>query len=420
VIRLQRAHVRSAGPALAALVAASLAAAGPTDAAVTTYSNPLDRQLEVFLGAQTNYDDNLFRLPAHLSTQAAGLGADVSRVDRIDVVSAGVSYSWLPRLQDFEVAAGLSYNRFANNTSLNNTSRYAKLEWNWRLAERWSGRAGANYEQLLANFANNHFFAKDILQTAAYFGSIDWQIGSHLFLDANARHTTTTHSAVARQYENYAADSGGFGVNYLTQDADEFGWEYRYTHGSYPHNVELTGIPFNQRYDESTSGLHVKYMLTGKTTFEGSVGILKRDYPSSTIGDFSGDVWHAGVTWAPGAKTQIVFDAWRQLTAYLDSQSDYFVSNGFSIAPTWNPTEKLSFSVKYSRDRDRYIGTSLGPTSLPDARHETVASGKLTAVWTPIDRLRVTAAYRFERRRSTESLFTYGDNLESLDVRFVL
>ena len=384
------------------------------------YSNQLNRQLEIFVGAQTNYDDNLYRLPAYLSTQAAGLGPDASRADRIDVATVGFSYEWLPRVQAFEVKAGLSYNHFANNGALNNTSRYAKFEWDWRLADRLSGKVGANYEQLLANFANNHFFAKDVLQTSGYFGQVDWQIGSRLFLNANARHSATTHSADARQYEDYAANIGGFGATYITQTGNEFGWEYRYTHGSYPHNVELTGVPFNQRYDESTSGLRVKYMLTGKTNFEGSAGYLKRNYPSSVMGDFSGYVWHAAVTWSPGAKTQVVLEGWRQLTAYLDSQSDYFVSTGASIAPTWNPTEKLAFSLKYSRDRDRYIGTSLNLAFVPDARRETVGSGKFIAAWTPIDRLRISATYKFERRRSTESLFTYDDNMETLDVRLLL
>jgi hypothetical protein len=405
---------------IAALVMAPVVHAGALDGSPVYTAGPPERQLEIFVAAQTNYDDNLYRLPANLSTQAAGLGADSSRADRMDVASLGFGYEWLPGAQLFKANAGAAYNRFANNGILNNTSRYAKLEWDWRLLDRWSGKLGANYNQSLANFANNHFFAKDILQTSGYFGEIDWQLGAHLFLNANARRSSTTHSAVLRAYEDYDANAGGTGIRYVTDIGNEFGWEYRYTHGSYPHNAQLTGIPFGQKYDESTSGLHMKYMLTGKTSFEGSAGYLKRDYPLSSIGDFSGSVWRAAVTWAPGAKTQVVFSAGRQLTAYLDSQSDYFVSNAVSIAPTWTPTTKLSFALQYSRDRDRYIGTS--PTAAPvsDTRRETVSSGKFIATWDPTELLRVTASYRFERRRSTVDLFTYDDNLETLEVRFML
>jgi hypothetical protein len=405
----------------ALLLAPAVVYAGPADQGTAAYTAAqADRQLQVFIAAETNYDDNLYRLPANLSTQAAGLGADSSRMDRIDVASLGLSYDWLPHAQIVKAGAGVAYNRFANNGILNNTSRYAKLAWDWRLADRWSGKLGANYNEALANFANNHFFAKDVLQTSGYFGEIDWQLGAHLFLSANARRSSTTHSADARVYEYYIANAGGTGIKYVTEGGNEFGWEYRYTHADYPHNTQVTGIPFDQKYTESTSGLHVKYLLTGKTRFEGSAGYLKRDYPTSNYGDFSGNVWRAALTWAPGAKTQVVFNAWRQLTAYLDSQSDYFVSNGVSIAPTWAPTTRLSFALQYSRDRDRYIGSSFVAAPLPDTRRETVASGKFIATWDPTELVRVSASYRFERRRSTVDLFTYDDNLGTIDVRFML
>jgi len=57
---------------------------------------------------------------------------------------------------------------------------------------------------------------------------------------------------------------------------------------------------------------------------------------------------------------------------------------------------------------------------VPDARRETVSSGKFIATWDPTELVRVTASYRFERRRSTVDLFTYDDNLGTIDVRFML
>ncbi|MFL6602487.1 MAG: outer membrane beta-barrel protein [Steroidobacteraceae bacterium] len=407
--------------AAALLLAPAVLYAAPPEPGTAAYTAAqADRQLQIFVAAETNYDDNLFRLPANLSTQAAGLGADSTRMDRIDVASAGLSYQWQPSAQTIKANAGAAYNRFANNGILNNTSRYAKLEWDWRLADRWSGQLGSNYTEALANFANNHFFAKDILRSSGYFGEIDWQLGPHVFLSANARHSSTTHSAAERVYEDYAANTGGTGVKYVTEAGNEFGWEYRYTHADYPHNAQVKGIPFDQKFAESTSGFHLKYLLTGKTQIEASAGYLKRDYPTSNYGDFSGSVWHTTLTWAPGAKTQVVFNAWRQLTAYLDAQSDYFVSNGVSIAPTWQPTTKLSFALQYTRDRDRYIGSSFVAAPVPDTRRETVSSGKFIATWDPTDLIRVTAAYKFERRHSTVDLFTYDDNLETIDIRFML
>jgi hypothetical protein len=57
---------------------------------------------------------------------------------------------------------------------------------------------------------------------------------------------------------------------------------------------------------------------------------------------------------------------------------------------------------------------------VPDARRETVRSGKFIATWAPAELLRITASYKFERRRSSVSLFTYDDNLTTIEVRLML
>jgi hypothetical protein len=76
--------------------------------------------------------------------------------------------------------------------------------------------------------------------------------------------------------------------------------------------------------------------------------------------------------------------------------------------------------LQYSRDRDRYIGSSFVAVPVSDTRRETVNSGKFIATWDPTELIRVSASYKFERRRSTVDFFTYDDNLETIDVRFML
>ena len=413
---------RSLGIAAVLAGAAALVFAGPIALAGPMEILPANgaaevavRPLQIVGTVQTIYDDNLYRLPSSLSPQDVGLGGNISRSDRIDTASAGVNLQWLPGAQAVTVSSGAAYNHFARNTALNNASGFAKIDWDWRLADRWSGKLSSHYEQTLANFANSHFFAKDVLHTYGYAGEIDWQIGSHLFLDANAQHSTTTHGADARQYENYVADTGGFGVGYLTEVGNQFGWDYAYTHGNYPRGTDLVGTQFGRRYDQSTSKFNLKYALTGKTTLQGDAGYLKRSYPNFNTGAFSGTIWNAILTWNPGAKTQVAVNTGRQLTAYLDSQSDYFVSNATGVSLAWSPTLKLSFGLKYSHDRDRFIGTALG-VAVSDTRHETVDTGRFTSTWSPTDNLSLTLGWGLERRKSTVSFLTYNDNSATLGV----
>jgi hypothetical protein len=388
-------------------------------AAADTPTQDASRPLQILASQQLVYDDDLFRLPADLSPAAAGLGQSASRQDLISSTSAGLNYKWTAGEQGALVNASTAYNRYAHNQQLDNLSVDAKGEFDWRLADKWFGAVGGSYDQALASFANNHYFAKDLLHTTGFYGDANWLVGYHFLLNANLHHTTTTHSVAVREYEDYVADYGGFGVSYATTAGNTFGWDYRYTRGSYPHNPLVGGLPFDQRYDENTSTFTVKYALTGKTVLDGSAGYLRHVYPESSSGNFSGVIWRADLTWSPGAKTQLIFSGGRQLAAYVDAESDYFVATSESVTAAWKPTEKLDFALKYARERDDYIGSNAG-LLVADTRQETINSGQLSATWSPTRILQVMLWYRLEHRISTLTLFTYDDDLAGAQLRLTL
>jgi hypothetical protein len=375
------------------------------------------RGLHFYVDAQSAYDDNLFRLPGSLNSQQVGQLPGAIRDERIDSGSIDMTGNWTAGLQAVVLDLQAQNNRFAHNTALDNTAADGKLEWDWRLTDRWSGKVGGNFDRALASFANNYFLGKDLLDTSGYFGEFDWRLGTHWVATATAKRTTTSHSAVIRKVDDYSSNSGAFDIDYTDSLGDVFGGEYRYANGLYPHEAEINGLPFDRSYHDSTTGFHITYLLTGKTTFRGSAGYLKRTYPNAVIGNFSGNIWRASLEWQASAKSDLLISAWRELNAYLDSQSDYFVSQGASIAPTWTPTEKLALSLTYSRERESYIGSNPGPLT-PAGRRDTVTSGQLAATWTPRRFLTATLSYRLARRQSDISALAFDDHIVSLNVRF--
>src|SRR5258708_26431485 len=124
--------------------------------------------------------------------------------------------------------------------------------------------------------------------------------------------------------------------------------------------------------------------MTEKTIFDASAGYLKRDYPSSAIGSFSGEVWRAALQWQPTPKTQLLVGAWQQLAADLTSQTDYFVDKGQSITPQWTPSEKVTVSASVAHDTNAYVGANpIGPIPtnvLGQARHDTATIQAAPAV----------------------------------------
>jgi hypothetical protein len=118
--------------------------------------------------------------------------------------------------------------------------------------------------------------------------------------------------------------------------------------------------------------------------------------------------------WRPTEKLQLRADGWRRLQAYVTAQSDYFVSKGGSIAPSWTASEKVVFAFRWSLEDQGYIP---GPgESLMGDRRDTLNLRQATLTYTPAHFLIVNLAYGYEKRDSNMVQYSYDDRLVSAKV----
>ena len=362
---------------------------------------------------QYSYDDNLYRLPSQFDI--AGVAAGSARLDRINTLSAGATGKLSYAHQVLGVDLRLDDNRFARNDSLNNTSGTAGLTWDWLLSPSLSGIAGADFTRSLAGFADNRFFAKDLVDTTEYFASAASRLTSRWGLKAELRQADTTHGADLRQVDDFHSRSGSAAIEYFLSADNSLGLDYRYIDAYFPRPATLQGALFDRNYRDSVGRVLAKYALSGELLLDASVGYLKRHYPGSGFGSFSGNIWRASLQWQVSGKTQVLLSGWRELTAYLDSQSDYFISQGGSIAPTWNPTERISVTMAASWTRQNYLSSSPSAILLA-SRLDRVRSGKASVDFAPRDWLTCELSYRYERRDSNRAQFVYDDGLASVTI----
>jgi len=110
---------------------------------------------------------------------------------------------------------------------------------------------------------------------------------------------------------------------------------------------------------------------------------------------------------------------WRQLTAYLEAQSDYYVSTGGSIAAVWAASDILALSVGATRENHDYINSS--PSAITFAsRYDRLSTEQARLVYSPTHYLTFKLAYRYEQRESNQAQFQYNDGVASASVTYMI
>jgi hypothetical protein len=390
----------------------------PLDVAV----GPVDEQaaeqrtdrLNLFVADDFSYDDNLYRVPASLTdTELAalpGIGPNPSRGDYIDSVSAGLGGEWLvANRQSLDLDLRADDNRYFRNTDLDNVSSADHLAWNWGLGSALSGSVGADYNRTLGGFVNTGIYSRDIVSRADYFASMRLQAGPHWGVFGGIMGQDFTLSEA--DYNNSHTKAVDIGTDYVTNASNRIGFDYRYTDDRSPNAANLNGVPFDPDYREDRARVLFNYLLSEKTTLDASAGYLRRDYPSTAIGSFSGEIWRASLQWQPTPKTQLVVGTWRQLNADLTSQTDYFVSRGGTIAPTWTASEKIAFTLSVTQEYQDYVGSNpvgVNPIEGP-LRRDTVSTQNVNMAYTLSRALTLSVTAGHENRESNYPQFEYKD-----------
>ncbi len=373
-----------------------------------------------YVGFQETYDSNVFRIPSNVTGTLSTILPDATRADSISTGTVGGVAQWELGRQAINFNVHADENHFARNTSLDFTSGDANVLWDWRLGGYFSGTAQVFYDRSLASFGETRFDGRDIVSSTDGLFSGRYQVGPHWAVYGDVRGSTVKHSAAAAEFDDFHDAAGDAAVEYATDVNDTFTAKYSYVKLTFPSDSIATTLPLD--YTEDSERFIVKYAFTDKTSVDAYAGYLKRAYPGSLIGSYSGLVWRANFIWQATEKTQIAVAAYHELHAYVDAESDYFKAVGYSIAPLWSATEKLSFALLLQEEKQNYIGTSnpidaVTPTTITlGAREAKVNAGQLTCIYLPRNPVSIVFFLRHEQRTSNQYTFTYTDNYASLSA----
>jgi hypothetical protein len=377
--------------------------------------NPPDPGFTWFVNYQAAFDSNLYRLPDSFpafSTPGAGI---TIRSDHIETTTFLATDYWVSGEQGVMTSVAASYNLYLTNKYLNNFSNNEHLLWDWKAGALLSGQVGIVHDSSLLDFAYSRVFAKDIIDSTKYFGNGDLQLSPDWIITAGVHQDVINHSLSESVAQNSRSQSGSVGLEFIPSETSSLELQYRYVRDMFPDQITNLNSAA-QDFHESTPYVLFNYAPSDKTNLVANAGYLHRVYIDEGLPAYSGDVWHASFRWRAFEKLEVASAIGRDLNAYIDAASDYFISKTVSIRLKWTPRDKLAFSMGSSWEHQEYaIGAKV--TRGIAGRVDEIRSENLIATYSPRVWISLSASAGLTKRESTDPLFSFNDHLIALDAK---
>ena len=214
------------------------------------------------------------------------------------------------------------------------------------------------------------------------------------------------------------SETARFGIEYGTPAATLIALEYGFMEASFPVSDRITGV--KSKFEQTMPLLRAAYTYSEKTRVNARIGYIDREFTTrDTNRQYSGATWNFKAYWEPRVQLYFDMELWRELRSYSDSESNYFVSTGVTLRPTWSPTPVMNFALALSAEDQDYRNSASPVFASPDlpGRNDDVKSAGLTWEYTPRDYLDIGLSYRWLDRDSNRELRVHEAEIASATIR---
>ncbi|MEP6875018.1 MAG: hypothetical protein ABI887_11685 [Burkholderiales bacterium] len=302
-------------------MAAALAAAASCGAWAADDPNPY------YIGASQEFahDSNVFRTPDPVPDYFSSTGL-IGGFDQ------------LISRQRLYANANVHYNKYKNQTSLDNTSYGVNAGWDWATIERLAGNFNVEANQALATFNGNSIQAtasRNLVKTDQFSTKVLWGGDGLINLTGAYSHSRVKYSAVEYLPSESSNDTSSLGVNYRLGEDLRVGLAYRFSRTKSPFAIPLVPNPVGpDDYGPNTSNgrnvdLTLDWRFTPKTHLYARLSQTRLTNSDANALDFNGTTGALIGSFAPTGK--LSFNASVARDAGLNTT--FFNANAAGTAP---------------------------------------------------------------------------------------
>ena len=316
--------------------------------------------------------------------------------------------------------AAVRYNRYRENTQLDNTAYGVDLGLDWETVQSLSGRVAYTIKENLARYGADQgplLTTKNLERSQQFIARGQYGAVSTLSLEALYVHRQLDYSAAQFAFQEFRQDAVRVGLLYRPGGLLTVGIGVRHTKGEYPFAiVPTTGATQADSFSRNDIDLTAAYVVTGQSTLNARVSYTKEKHDAVTARNLSSTTGAISWDYKPTAKlaftTEVIRDTGAETAFFGLSQSAVNgVGNNSTLSSTLAIRAVYEVSAKVQLEANgRYVERDLTNTQgggLPATGSDRYGEAKLGINWMPTRSLTFGCAYGREKRGTTSPL-SYG------------
>jgi exopolysaccharide biosynthesis operon protein EpsL len=339
---------------------AAVWAAQPLDAAAqippTLQTVPSQQfPLSLILGHSVTWDANVFRVPNSVNNPDISNGK-AGRSDKFTTTIIGMKFEKLYSLQRFELDVAEVATRYEKFNSLDRNAFNYRGAWQWQLSPRVGGVFSADHVQTVVGFADLALGQQQSQTTIDNrIATVDASLFGGWHLLAGAFNTQRQNSVPFQAVPNVDQNTGELGLRYITEAQNSIAFVARARRGVVPGQaVDFVNF-LDNAFTVRESEVNGTWAVSGKSSLIGRLSQIEYHYENIPQRDFSGTAGELRFVWTPSGRLTLTASALRAVLPWTpDTSTSYRVENTYTLAPTWQISDKTRLRASASRLETNY------------------------------------------------------------------
>lgn len=377
------------------------------------------------VGVDTSYDDNVFRLPSPEQARAF-LGTSVTS-DTILRTELGLDVDLRLSRQLISLTSNINKSEYNRFDQLNNIGKSFGLVWDWQLGNDFYGEVGALETEAFLGFNDLRTTSVNIRTDKQRFVRANWRLHPTWIANLSASTSTTENSLEILNFLNNDNEAFEAGVQYINPRGTRLSLAYRNSTRFYTNNTIDRQVFFGDENTKNEVILNASWEPTTKIRLSTRLAQVNLAYNNLDFSDvlpersFSGLNKRLSINYLATAKTNISFSAYDEIFEWEELSSTFVQSKGFSITPSWKPTEKLSLTANWEINEREFLGDSGIATISPFVfieRDDRTESASVSLSYLPTNKSLFRVTYSNVERISKFDAFSFNFNMLNLALKY--